>query len=99
MPELGAGRRGPGEQALGGGGGRVLLAGVEVDQLAVEPEADRPPEVLLDHRGRPRRERHALVEVARGLGDAGDDQPGQRRADSSPSVCASQIRTSTVPKL
>ena len=51
---------------------------LEVDQAAVEPVADRPPHVLLDQPRRRILERHALVDVAHRLGDAGDHQRGER---------------------
>ena len=57
---------------------RVLLAALEVDQAPVEPVADRPPHVLLDQPRRRIVDGHALVDVARRLRDAGDDQRRER---------------------
>src|SRR6516225_5911317 len=47
-PERGARGRGPREQTLDDLAGRILRAAIEVDHVAVEPVADRPPHVLLD---------------------------------------------------
>src|SRR4051794_12893458 len=58
---------GPGQQALEGGPRVLLLAALEVDEPAVHPEADGPPDVLLDEPAGMVRGRAALVEVARRL--------------------------------
>ena len=73
--------------------------GLEVDQPAVQAVADRAPHVLLDQPRRRVGERHALVDVARGLRDAGDDQRRRAPRTRRRFACASQIRTSTVPNV
>ena len=46
--ELGPDRRRPREQPVERRGRRIRLAALEIEQLAVEPVAERPPHVLLD---------------------------------------------------
>ena len=82
MPSSRADRRGPGQQPLERRG-RVLLAALEVDHACrrarsgsrarCSPRSAAPAGRL---------ERHALVDVARGLRDAGDDQRRPARSDS-----------------
>ena len=90
---------GPLQQALDGRRGGDLRAGVEVDQLAVEPVADRPPEVLLDQpagngprrAGRHRSPARPAPTQAVASASSAVDSPAQD--------CASMIRTSTVPNV
>ena len=58
--------------------GGVRLGALEVEQLAVEPVADRPPHVLLDQAPRQLSKRDPFVVVARGLRHAGHDQRRER---------------------
>ena len=76
-PERVARRRGPLEQPLERQPRRDHLAGGEVDLRAVEPVADRPPEVLLDLALAQRLAEAAVVVVERRLSDAGGDQRGE----------------------
>ena len=64
--------------------GRELLDArrLEVEQPPVEPVADRPPHVLLDQAAGQVGRGRSGVDLARGLGDAGDDQ--RRRARRTP---------------
>ncbi len=78
-PSACAGRGGPARAGASSAAVASISAPArEVDQLAVHPVADRPPEVLLDLAVAERGAEHALVVVERRLGDAGDDQ--RRRA-------------------
>jgi hypothetical protein len=75
---LGAHGGRPREQPIDDRRRRELGPRVEVDEPPVEPVADRAPEVLLDRAPGRIGERDVLVLVARGLGDAGDHEGGER---------------------
>src|SRR5437016_11086382 len=76
--QLGAQRQRPQCQPLDRLARRVLLRARQVDEPAVEPEADRAPHVLLDQPWLRMGERHAFVDIAGRLGNARDHQPGER---------------------
>src|SRR5581483_3829323 len=67
------GGRGPFDHPLEDGAGGDGPPPAEVDHLAVQPEANGPPEVLLDLALAQRLRACALVEIDRGLSDAGGD--------------------------
>ena len=97
-PELGTRRRRPCAAAARPPRRRGRPRAVEVEQLAVEPVADRPPQVLLDQAPRDSRlVRDPGVDVPRRLRDAGRRSAPRAPPTRRRSICASQIRTSTVP--
>ena len=82
-------------------GGGVLLdrRRLEVEQAAVVPVADRAPHVLLDQAAREVGRRLARVDLAQRLRRRRPTISSASPSASGPVVWASQMRTSTVPKL
>src|ERR1700722_8324507 len=68
---------GPGGESCDGVTRGKLLRDREIDQLPIQAEADRAPHVLLHEPWGGVLEGQALVDIAHGLGDAGDHQRGE----------------------
>ena len=79
--------------------GGDLLAALEVDHAPVHAVADRAPEVLLDLAARRRLAERARRRSRSPPGRCTPRSGPASANDSSPRVCASQIRSSTVPKV